>query len=56
MHYCWKLTTTMFKMQFGLFCIFDGHGGANAAKTASKLVFSIQIKFPARDSEGCWQI
>eukprot|EP00268_Persea_americana_P038762 TRINITY_DN3838_c0_g2_i2.p1 TRINITY_DN3838_c0_g2~~TRINITY_DN3838_c0_g2_i2.p1 ORF type:complete len:692 (-),score=135.18 TRINITY_DN3838_c0_g2_i2:52-2127(-) len=22
--------------QFGLFCIFDGHGGANAAKTASK--------------------
>lgn len=37
-------------MQFGLFGIFDGHGGANAAKTASKLVLSVQLSFNARDN------
>lgn len=29
-------------MQFGLFGIFDGHGGAGAAKATSKLVFPFQ--------------
>ena len=31
-------------LQFGLFGICDGHGGAAAAKSASKLVFPLQLK------------
>lgn len=30
----------MLNLQFGLFGICDGHGGAEAAKTASKSVFN----------------
>ncbi|KAF8394424.1 hypothetical protein HHK36_020632 [Tetracentron sinense] len=33
--------------QFGLFGICDGHGGAGAAKSASKLVFTFQVCFHA---------
>ena len=37
--------TGMFILQFGLFGICDGHGGAAAAKSASKLVFPLLLKF-----------
>lgn len=36
--------TTMVMLQFGLFGICDGHGGAAAAKSASKLVFPLKLK------------
>lgn len=36
----------MVNMQFGVFGICDGHGGAAAAKSASKSVILIRLNFP----------
>lgn len=44
----------MLLMQFGLFCIFDGHGGAGAAKAASKLVPSFLCFIQLHKSSYYW--